>query len=852
MEKQKGLPVKVGWEKWQFALYVILLFSGISALIYQVIWIRKFAQVFGIHAYSMATVLAAFMGGLALGSILFGSMADRIKNPLRLFAFLELGIGLFAVFFPVLFKGLISLYTAIGANTDIHEYRLQLIRFFFAFFFLLIPTTLMGGTLPVIIKYFVHRLGEVGQKVSGLYAVNNLGAVLGGFIAGFIIIRLFGVIASLYIAAAFNLFNAVTALVFSKKMVYQEMAEEEVTEQDPILRKTSSERIVYALPRSVVRLVLWVFAIEGFTTLAYEVIWARILIDFSFDKTVYFTSTIVISFIFGLSLGSFLINKWIDRMKNLLSLLGCIEILIGLVTVALIFLFAFIAPRVSHSLSLIDTWMQTAGKEYIIFFVMLSLPTTLMGFTYPIVSKLYNDNIRHLGKGMGVIGFMDTVGSIIGSFVAGFILIPVMGVVHSLLLVVYINVFIGLLIILFHPVLSAKRKTIVTISSVFVVALMTILMPSRYYFTWWDQLDYKKTFFGQHYDKIIFYDEGVGSTVTVRHYPYDEDYLALNINGHNSAYTTRKDRRVNGLLGYLPYLLVESPENALVIGYGMGVTAHSLMQPGMKTVDIAEISPGVIKASPSFAPWNKNVLKDPRTHVHIEDGRSFLLMSRKKYDIITTNAIHPRLSNNIYTKDFYGICRDKLTDDGIVCQWIPQNWLNTREFKSLIRAFVEVFPQSQMWYINEYSTLLVGKKHPFKINYTLVESRYDQNDLLRDELSDVGLSNPASLLAQYFYSPEDLRDFIKNAPVDEDNYPLVEFSRVVNIAPDTVVMRMIRDHPTNFYGALVHLPADSLRRREIMKSIKINQKMLRERINSIIVNVMVFVENTKKKKEKEK
>ncbi len=850
MRKQKELSVAVGLGKWQFTLYAILLFSGISALIYQVIWIRKFAQVFGIHAYSMATVLAAFMGGLALGSILFGSMADRIKNPLRLFAFLELGIGLFAVFFPFLFKGLVSLYTAIGANTEIHEYRLQLVRFFFAFFFLLVPTTLMGGTLPVIIKYFVRRLSEVGQKVSSLYAVNNLGAVLGGFIAGFFIIRLFGVIASLYIAAAFNLANAVTALTLSKKLGYKEVDEEESAVQESVLEKTSAERIVYSLPRSLVRLVLWVFAIEGFTTLAYEVIWARILIDFSFDKTVYFSSTIVISFIFGLSLGSFLINKWIDRMKNLLSLLGYIEILIGLVSVALIFLFAFIAPRVSHSLSLVDTWMQTAGKEYIIFFVMLSLPTTLMGFTYPIVSKLYNDNIRHLGKGMGVIGFMDTVGSIIGSFVAGFILIPVLGVVHSFLLVVFINVFIGLLIILFHPVLSPARKITVTITSILLVVVLTVLMPSRYYFTWWDQLDYKKTFFGQHYDKIVFYDEGVGATVTVRHYPYDEDYLALNINGHNSAYTTRKDRRVNGLLGYLPYLLVKNPENALVIGYGMGVTAHSLMQPGIKSVDIAEISPGVIKASPSFAPWNKNVLKDPRAHVYIEDGRSFLLMSRKKYDIITTNAVHPRLSNNIYTKDFYEICRDKLTDNGVVCQWIPQNWLSTREFKSLIKAFVEVFPQSQMWYINEYSTLLVGKKHPFKIDYALIENRYDENDLLRYELTDVGLPDPTALIAQYFYSPVDLQGFIRNVPVDQDNFPLVEFSRVVNIAPDTVIMRMIRDQPTDFYGALAHLPADTLRRREIMRSIEINQKMLRERINSIIVNVMVFVENEKKKEGK--
>ena len=186
-------------------------------------------------------------------------------------------------------------------------------------------------------------------------------------------------------------------------------------------------------------------------------------------------------------------------------------------------------------------------------------------------------------------------------------------------------------------------------------------------------------------EKTLFYYEGVDGTVSLRKY---YNYVALNINGHNSAYTSLKDQIVNRMLGYVPYMVHPHPQRALVIGFGLGFTVESVIQPEIDTVDVAEICTGVIKSGLTLNTWNNAALKNPKVHTYIEDGRDLLFKTKAKYDIITSNAVHPRLSNNIYTQDFYELCRDRMNKGGIMCQWATPNWLNEREFKSQIKAFI--------------------------------------------------------------------------------------------------------------------------------------------------------------------
>lgn len=818
-------------------LVLVLFFSGISALIYQVIWIKDFGLVFGIHVFSITTVLTAFMAGLALGSLLFGRWVDKFRNPLHLFFILELGIGTFAVLFPVLFKGLTHLYADIAVGMESSsQYAIQLVRFALAFVFLLIPTTLMGGTLPVIIKFFVRSLKDLGFRVSNLYSINNLGAVIGAFLAGFILIRAFGSRATLYIGAAINLFNALVVLYISRrKAIRQYVRETFGREETPARQK--EEPVASQYPRFVTRLVLWVFAIEGFTTLAYEVIWNRIFLQFSFDKTTYFYTTIIISFIFGLSLGSFIVRKLIDRIRDLLRMLGFVEVLIGLTSLALLLVFARIAPILEESRTMLAPWIATSGKEYLIFFLLLSIPTTLTGMAYPIVSKIYTDNVKLLGNRIGLIGFLDTVGSILGSFVAGFILINFFGVVDSFLAVVAINVIIGLLVLVLHPRLNLNYKLFAPL----IVALVTVLLirqiPNKQYFTWWEKIKYQQTFWAHHFEKLVFYDEGPAGTVTVRQYPTSTDARGLMINGHLSAYTEKKDLIVNSLLGYLPYMLHPGPENAVVIGMGMGVTTYSLIQPDIEEVDMAEICDGVIKAAASaFNKWNKDVVGEPKLNIYDEDGRSLVFMTEKRYDIITSNAIHPRLSNNIYTQDFYEICREKLTGDGIICQWIPPNWIATDEYLSLLKAFTNVFPHSQLWYLNEYSTLVVGSKQPLEIDYELIEKKYKQEKLRRD-MEYLGLNEPPALVAYYMMDEHELREFCKDAPVNTDNHPIVEYSQRVSIAPDIYVLQTMAGKKTDFRPIISKAGKSPEETEKILEQIEWYREYREHLIRDIVTNV---------------
>jgi len=813
-------------------LFTVLFLSGVSALIYQIVWIRRFGLVFGVDVFTMATVLSAFMGGLAIGSLIFGRMADKVKSPLRLFMLLECGIGLFAVLFPFTFKGLINIYTPIIQNSGLTEYSGQVVKFIFSFAYLLIPTTLMGGTLPVIFKFFVKELKSLGWHVSNLFALNNFGAVLGCFLAGFILIKTFGITASLYIAAAINLINALVVFFISKNI----SPEHDILEDESNIPDITDASNI--LPKPLLRLVLWVFAIEGFTTLAFEVIWTRIFIGFSFDKTTYFFSVIVLGFVFGLSLGSFLISKWVDKRKNLVTILAILEVLIGLVSLALLMAFSKISLTLNLERTVFDPWMKIIGKEYIIFFLILIIPATLTGMVYPIVSKLYADNIEKLGNRMGTIGFLDTIGSVVGAFIAGFVLIPLIGVVMSFIAIVVINIILGVLLLTFNESVKKKLKIILLSGTLVLSTLLILKAPNKKYFSWWDKSRYE--LWTNFVEKVPFYYEGVDATVTLRQY---HNYIALNINGHNTAYTSLKDQIVNRMLGYVPYMVNSHPKRALVIGFGLGFTVESLIQPEIDTVDVAEICTGVIKSGLVMNEWNNAALKHPKVHTYLEDGRELLFKTRNRYDIITSNAVHPRLSNNIYTQDFYDLCRNRMNKGGIMCQWATPNWLNEMEFKAQVKAFINAFKYCQLWYINEYTIILIGSEDPIIINYAIIAERF-KDSKVKEDLGKINMTEPFEFVSQFSIERNVLMKYCQDAPSNTDDFPIVEFSKTVNLAPDTSALQFIYDVPDNYenidFGSLI---SDTVKN-ELLRKIKIagqnRKRMVKETIESVKYQVSEY------------
>ncbi|MDZ7347172.1 MAG: fused MFS/spermidine synthase, partial [candidate division KSB1 bacterium] len=582
-------------------------------------------------------------------------------------------------------------------------------------------------------------------------------------LAGFVLIRSLGQTWTMTLAAGLNLFTGAAAFLLDLKAKRLKPTGERLTD----LRGTP----VQVLPERVVRFVLIAFGIEGFTALAYEVIYTRILLGFSYDKSLYFYPTVIFTFIFGLSLGSFIISKFIDRHKNLLMLFAGLEIAIGSLAILVLHGFARLAEFLAKwRLDYGEDWWRYLGKEYLLFFLVMVLPAVLMGMTFPVVSRLCTDNLKRLGSRLGVLGFLDTVGSIFGSFAAGFILIPLLGVVYSVVAAAAINLVIGLLSILLNPLLTQRSRRIWTLAAAGLFVLLALIVPDSRYFRYWQTR--------RPGDRLLFYKEGADAAIAVPQHSDGVRFLA--INGSVTAFAEYGDIRVHKMLGCLPALLHEQPRNALVIGLGMGVTAKSLVAQGIERIDCVEINPGVVQACAGyFKDLNGNVLDLPNVHVIKDDGRSYLQMTSKKYDLITSNAVHARLSGNLYTKEFYEICRNRLNSNGIMCQWTSTNWLSPIEFKSLITAFSAVFPHTSLWLVNPGHLLLIGTQEPLRIPYERLESRLAQPDVQAD-LYIYALGNAPQLLAHYVMDETSFPVFLKNIPMNTDDRPIAELSRVVN------------------------------------------------------------------------
>ncbi|KPJ66090.1 MAG: hypothetical protein AMJ43_09160 [Coxiella sp. DG_40] len=787
----------ISYKNIRLILLILFFFSGASALIYQVVWVRVFGLVFGVTIFAVSTVLAAFMTGLALGSLYFGRLIDKRKDILAVFACLELGIGLFALLFPVLFQGLTYIYVYAHQQLATSFYLSSLIRFAVSFLFLLIPTTLMGGTLPVLSKFFIRTLKKLGWDIGHLYSVNNLGAVLGCFAAGFFLIQTVGVRATISIAAAINILVAVVIFIMRGRLTVPQ-APGEGTDTDEVRpaegRKVAEEGDAGKYPRYVASLVLWAFAIEGFCALSYEVIWTRILLGLSSDKSVYFYSTVIITFIFGLSLGSFIVAKFIDRRKNLLGLFGFIEIAIGVLAVWLLPIFALL-PRLLAGTAATASWWLSTGKECFVFFLVMLVPTTLMGTTFAIVSKIYTRNLKKLGNRIGSIGCLDTVGSIFGSFAAGFIFIPFVGVVKAVILTAGINLILGVLLIVFHPFTRYRAKLVTVLILFAVIGATYFVVPSHRHFRQWEAK--------QPNDKLLYYRDGASATVAVPQQPNRIKVLA--INGAVTAMAEYYDLRVHKMLGYLPFLLHRNPQSALVIGFGMGVTAQSLIQPAIDVVDCVEICPEVIEAAAEcFSRENHDVLEDSKLKVIIEDGRNHLFITDKKYGIITSNAVHVRHSGNLYTRDFYEVCKRKLKDDGIMCQWLPTNWLSETEYQMLINSFLEVFPHTSLWYMNVSHGILLGTPGELRIDFESLKQRFQDEKTNRD-LAEVDLDNPFAFLAQYVSSEDSLTKYAGQVPLNTDDRPYVEFSKVADRRPNWFTVQSIFKMKKNISDILINV-----------------------------------------------
>jgi spermidine synthase len=746
-------------------MLLMFLLSGVAALIYQIVWAKELALVFGVTVYATSAVVTAFMGGLALGSLYFGRVVDRWQRPLLLFAFLEAGIAAFALVFPFVAALLERIYVAFYGPLGESHYVMSLVRFALSFAVLLVPTSLMGGTLPVITRAYVSRTRRIGSEVAGLYSANNIGAFLGCMLAGYVALELLGLSGTLLLAALLNITVAVLALLLGLRS-----APGIATDGD----ERAPEPAVTEAMAGPVKVALWVFGIEGFTSLAYQMAWVRMLIFFV-ETDIYGVTTIIATYLVGLALGAFVVRWWVDRTGDAFRLLGVIEIGIGLSALSTI-------PFLPRLLGLYTGLRDAVGawgfggwtlERFAICFAVILVPTTFMGATMPVVARIYVKAVKGLGRRMGIIGCLDTVGSILGAFAGAFIMIPVLGIQRTIIVTALVNL--ALAAWVFAADVRARQRSLFRPG--FAVAAVALLLSPLLL----SLEPVPLVVFSRGIGKLLragevrFYSEDAESSVAVI-----EEYgrfRSLTVNHAVVAQNTRYDRPNQEMIAHVPILLHPEPKRVLLIGFGIGFTTRAAAVHGVE-VDVVELSPGVLAAGDWFAQDNDQILDHERVRVRVDDGRNYVLGTERKYDVVQAGIIHPAISSGnagFYTCDFYRECKRLLAPGGVMCQWLPLHGIPVEDFKMMIRSFQAEYPYTSLWFKHgPYSSVLVGTPQPLRVDFEDAERRF-KVPAVRAHFANGGVVNVYDFLDSFLSADESLRRLAGHGPLHTDDHPYVEF-----------------------------------------------------------------------------
>lgn len=690
--------------------------SGASALVYEVVWTRQLTNVFGGSAYAVATVLAAFMAGLALGSTLFGRWIDRRGHPLRVYGLLEGGIGLWALLLPSLLSLLDRVYAGLYQGLDPGFYTLSLVRFVLCFLVLLVPTTMMGGTLPVLGKLLLSQQ-RLGVRAGLLYGANTLGAVLGSAAGGFFLLPALGLAGSTWVAVGLNLLVAATAVVLAGRIPLAARPAEPAPARPAGPRAPATLRLH--------RTVLWVYAASGFAALAYEVAWTKTL-SMVLGNTTYAFTAMLTTFLLGLSLGSFVFGRLADRSGKPEALLAFVQAgipVLALFTIPILQMLPgfFVAgfPKLEHSWLALETYrVGLAGLT-------MFLPTVLMGGTFPLVTRIYVGG-GETGRQLGSLYAANTVGAILGSFLTGFVLIPWLGRQDSILAASFVNLAAALLlvgVIRWSLVPRGVRWGLVAVAVLLVPAWILGLKPwnprimasGAYVYAPIITAKAKTIERSMEENNLLFYDEATEATVSVWLTNY---IISLRTNGKIEA-STHGDMITQKMISHLAVLYHRTePQDALMIGLASGISAGALLTHPLRHLDTVELLPSMLKAARYFEDYNYHCLDDPRNHIIINDGRNHLLLTAKSYDVIVSEPSNPWISGvgSLFTRQFFQLTKKHLRPGGVVCQWVQTYQFQERDLKTVLATFIDAYPYLHLWQGAPGDLILVASQDPLELD----------------------------------------------------------------------------------------------------------------------------------------
>lgn len=753
-------------------LFLFLFFiSGTCGLIYEVVWSRLLVFVFGATTFAVTTVLTCFMGGLALGSYLANRYENKVKRPFQFYGFLEICIGIFCILIPFLFEFAIPIYKLVIELLGDSLPVLTTTRVFVSAVILIFPTTCMGATLPILAKGFVKKSEDIGGHVARLYGFNTMGAVVGCMGAGFFLLPMIGLQGSILVAGFLNIIAGITAIVYSsiQKILVSDIIEKKNG------RTRKSEQIKPITHISPV-LVLILYGLSGFVAMTLQVAWSRTLI-LSLGSSTYAFTMIVSSFIMGLAIGSFVISFWINKIKNPLAIAGLLQAAIALSALLIVPLFGEMTEVVRKLLDTRVSFENILLSEFFYVFALLIFPTACMGALLPLMCRLYDSRFLSASKSVGRVYASNTVGTIAGAIVAGFILIPskYVGMQSTVIFVSLLSGIVATVLISYEKGIN-RVATLSLIGSLWFVGIVLGNTTK----SWSQKLMVSGPFLASSEEEfnVLYYREGIDATVAVTSPVRSHGTMrALRINGKPDASNEWGDMITQNLLGSIPMLLKPESKEICNIGLGSGVTVGAVLAFPVERVDVVEISSAVVEAANYFADSNNYALGDPRTNVHLSDGRNFLLLTDHQYDLIISEPSNPWMSGiaNLYTKEFFEIALEKLKPGGMHCQWIHSYSIKAEDFAAILKTFYEVFPYVQLWELMSTDFLVIGSDQEIPIDVESLYHSFAQPSVIKS-LSPLNINDPLQLANYYVADQQQLSSWINNQRILRDDIPYLEFS----------------------------------------------------------------------------
>lgn len=770
--------------------------SGATGLIYEVLWARMLGLVFGGTTLAVSTVLAAFMGGLALGSALAGRRGTSVRRPVRAYGLLEIGIALYALAVPLLFGLVDNVYAIIWQHFHPNFFVFSILRFLLSCLMLLIPTTLMGATLPLLTAALARSAGPTSISVNRLYTRNLAGAIFGCIAAGFLLLPTFGVRATMYTAALINLVIGVVSIMADRPT----KGGSNVVPERLLGRQTENPELnesvaATSLPGDTKFWWLCAF-VSGFVTISTQVAWTRML-SMIIGSSTYAFSIVVSLFLLGLSGAAYLVGR-----KDLSEKLRASILMVELVTAVSLLLSLVMVNRIPELLVetglrlQISSWSGLLALQIASVALLILFPALMMGAVMPLVLVWTGRNspsasVKLVGRSYAV----NTVGAIVGAFGAGFVLIPKFSTRFTILFAAALCLVVAgfayqpsvaarhparhrglaalaILASILMLFVSAPRLNMDQLSRGAFESLVRVIAKSR-----GNVPDSTSSSSGPEGHSLLLYEEGPTSTVTVRK---DWGVTSMAINGRTNA-SDREDMPTQVMLGQIPLLVAPNLKNALVVGYATGVTAGAMLQSPVESLECVELEPATVNASRFFEHVNNLPLKDPRLRLIIDDARTYLRVTPTRYDIIVSEPSHPWVPGvaNLFTREFFQLGRDRLNEAGVFVQWLQIYQLSTESLRSVLATYHSVFPHVLVFRVEGATKgkdlILVGSQNPLpmaqltgRIGQRMSEPR------AAAELARVNIRNEADFSSWFVCDESRLGPAVAGAIINTDDNMHIE------------------------------------------------------------------------------